>query len=489
MDLHKKPSRPRSISEPTLPAAVVNTEETDKTAFIQLVALDSDDGNEDLSDDEDDVSLKKLRNRSRSSSSPHREVHAYTEWAAKYIWSYFSILPELFITDYGINAFRRPQLPHFNVGNIRRSGWENVPGYLMYAQYSTALPIFHYNDEKYRIEIYNHSQPWRDDIRNDPNHPDYLPPHKLRRYQACEYLGYLVFRHDRKAHLLADMREHWKECGDPSTVRPMITDEQTQPMRFYRRYPAIKDKNGYRSFEKHRQRTYAIFNKGQYTLFPKGSITHIVQWPSELTKIYKPRIERLLNIALLDQEETGVIRYLYQLLRLCLRLQRQWTEELCSTLDTQFWTEFEWDATYALDDDPCECYWLGDAANPRKCLSTCKELSTKTGGLHLGPGTKSRVERLEALYWPLRVWQRQHPNVRNWRYRLYGEGFPGVPREQRVGNGRFPNEGPGFQGWGAETGEVGSWRVDFDYEWKLYAEGVKVWGAAGEVGEVQSASW
>lgn len=81
----------------------------------------------------------------------------------------------------------------------------------------------------------------------------------------------------------------------------MITDERSQPRRFYRRYPAITDKSGHRSFEKHRQRTYAIFNKGQYTMFAEQSLSHVVQWPRELADTYKPRVERLLNIALFNQ--------------------------------------------------------------------------------------------------------------------------------------------------------------------------------------------
>lgn len=168
-------------------------------------------------------------------------------------------------------------------------------------------------------------------------------------------------------------------------------------------------------------------------------------------------------------EEIGVIRYLYQLVRLALRLEHQWTLDRRDTLNIQFKLEFNWDAECLTDEDPCECYWLGDAADPTDCVSTCKEASTQAGILQHGSGIKARVEKLEALYWPLRIWQRQHPVITNWRYRLYGEGFPGVPEEQKIGGHMFPNEGEGWQGWGAETGDVGSWREENRHDYEVHS--------------------
>lgn len=193
--------RQRSISDPTLPAMPLDTDNTGWTSFRVLTAVTSSGDHEDLSDDEDENSVKQSRMEARSAISPYREEHAYTEWAAKEFWSYYSTSEDLNAIHPGIAAYRRPQLPHFNLGAIRGPGWENVPGHLMGAQYSIALPIVNYNAELNRFEISSHSKPWSGDIRSDPAHPDYLPPDKLCQYQACEYFGFLVFRHDRQVPL------------------------------------------------------------------------------------------------------------------------------------------------------------------------------------------------------------------------------------------------------------------------------------------------
>jgi len=258
---------------------------------------------------------------------------------------------------------------------------------------------------------------------------------------------------------MKDLKEHWKECGDPSTILRWIIDEGTQPDRFYRRYPAITDIKNKRSYRKLRQRTHAIFNKGQYTLFLGKDYPRVVEWPEDLAQTYKPLVERLLNIALFDQSQDGVVHYLYCLLRFCLRRQNLWTRDIPYTLSIQFRLEFEWDSRIAFDEDPCDCIWLGDSADKTKCTGSCKELSNKVGIICRGRGLKFLVESLEAQHWMLRIWQRQHPEVKGWRSRLYGVGFEGVPEEQMFTAGMVPVMGKGWQGCGSVGREAGWWRL------------------------------
>lgn len=265
-------------------------------------------------------------------------------------------------------------------------------------------------------------------------------------------------RYCSKDHLLQDINQHWKECGDASTILRQVIDEGSQSDRFYRRYPAIIDIKNKRSYEKLRQRTYAIFNKGQYTLFIGRGYPRIVGWPEDLASTYKPLVERLLNIALFDQSQDGVVRYLYCLLRFCLRRQSLWTREISSTLSTQFKLEFGWNYRVAFEQDPCHCVWLGDSADKLKCEPSCKEFSNKVGIIYRGKGLKFLVERLEAQHWMLRIWQRQHPEVKGWRSRLYGIGFEGVPECQKFTAGMVPVMGRGWHGWGSVGYEAGWWR-------------------------------
>ena len=167
----------------------------------------------------------------------------------------------------------------------------------------------------------------------------------------------------------------------------------------------------------------------------------------------------MLNVALFDQSQDGVVHYLYSLLRFCLRRQHLWTREIPETLSTQFRLEFEWDYRVGFDEDPCDCVWFGDSADKTKCIGSCKELSDKIGLVYRGKGLKFLVEKLEADHWMLRIWQRQHPEVRGWRSRLYGVGFEGVSEEQHFTAGMVPVMGKGWQGWDSVGREAGWWRT------------------------------
>ena len=468
----KKANLARSSSCPHLSGFCMfsNSRELSRT---RAVIPNSD---EDQSEDETEVSEMLIRKSRCRLLNLSKEPYAYTPWAARFAWFYLSVdhqhnqeCVEAGLSPYPSAKIYLPP-PEENPRYEQDQG--DAPALLHRTKIEHIFPVIVFDEENFRFIISPHSQPF-EDIRNDPNHPDHLPPEMLCEYQAFEVAGFEVWRHDRntltcilpscsnvtedhdvltyichgcgpktwvryccKQHLFDDMVEHWKECGDISTVLPHVVDETTQPDRFSRRYPAIKDITGARSFYKHRQRTHAIYNKGQYTLFSASGLPFVIDWPQDLVHMYKGRVERLLNIAFFDQNQTICLEYLYRLLRLCIRTSKSVDRikyDHTSVLSRQFFEEFDWDAAIASDEDPCECYWLGDSAAFSDCRGQycpCQKLFRSVGVISRAKGLRAYVENLEAKHWQLRVWRRQHPTVKGWRRKLVGEGFPGVDKQQ-----------------------------------------------------------
>jgi hypothetical protein len=238
-------------------------------------------------------------------------------------------------------------------------------------------------------------------------------------------------------------------------VIPHYVDLGTQPRRYYRRYPAIEDVGELRSFEKHQQRLFAIWYRGQYTLFFTDRQPQTVTWPSfrEQSK-YGPRVERLLNAALFDQTRDDIVEYLFYTIRMALRHSLKYSQKVASTLHEQFLLEFDWDSTGARDEDPCECRWLGSGADSRDCSVDCKDFHARWNLMGHRSGMQQLLECLEAKHWILRIWQRQHPTVTGWRRRLTGVGFPGA--KLRDLKKERPIMGPGWQGFGA-LNTFGGW--------------------------------
>ena len=469
--------------------------------------LGGHDDNEDLSDDEAEDSQQSRYNGASSTTLRLREQHPYTPWTTSLEWKYYSNDQERRAIPPGMRAYRFPHPVKSSGGNFRAGDMSDCPVYLSPNFTDNPLPTVDYDEEIDRYQITPHSRPWRGDLRSDINHPDYLPPGKLCQFQALEYAGFVVWRHDRdpfycklpscgkmtldhdiatmichgcgtksrvrycsKAHLIRDIPNHWKICGTPEEVFAQPIDPGSQPDRFYRRYPAIADVDEdpvmttdfkKRSFQKHRQQTFAIFNKGQYTLFLGGSTQQVVEWPEDVAKVYKPRVERLLNMAFFRQANLGVIEYLFNLLRYCLRLQDNWTDTTERILKIQFKLEFNYDTGLGSSEDPCECVWTGAPALDKECTPKCKAEFFDKFGLMFGHGLKAHLERWEAKHWPLRIWQRQHPTIRGWEYRLRGEGFPGVPEYQKLESGYVPVFGKGWEGYGAfYSHPCGTWILD-----------------------------
>lgn len=162
--------------------------------------------------------------------------------------------------------------------------------------------LINYDPSIHRMIIHPSLHPLPD-LRNDPYHPDWLPPFKLAEFQAYEQSGYPVYRFDRvtfecalascrivlkdhvrstllcngcgpytdvrycsKEHLFEDCKSHWKICG---LVPPRVVwDDWSMPSRYKRRYPAIKDIRGRRTPERQRQQAYSIHHRASdYVIF------------------------------------------------------------------------------------------------------------------------------------------------------------------------------------------------------------------------------
>lgn len=335
----------------------------------------------------------------------------------------------------------------------------------------------------------------RNDIRELLLHPDFMTSTKLDGYQACEVAGNKVWRHDRDLlncrmtgcriqiadsnpaniiclgcgpktmirycsvhHLLADMNEHWKECGLKGLMVKQVIDHTTEPRRFSRLCPALRDRNGFKSYANHRQKVYAQLTYGHYTLFDFANESPVtLMWPDSdpQKKEMESRVERMLNLALFDHFDHSVLVYLYKLLRKCLKKKTGWVIGTQHALKIQFIAEFEFDPTTIPDitaDDPlCECEWTGANELPKALhLTTCKNRATVSGKAKHQQILREAVEWMEAEYWILRVWRQQHPTATHWRERMVGKGFPGIDLEEDWESCM----GAGWEGYGAEFDSI-----------------------------------
>ncbi|KAI4125716.1 MAG: hypothetical protein LQ347_005259, partial [Umbilicaria vellea] len=329
------------------------------------------------------------------------------------------------------------------------------------------VPLIEYDDVRNRFIIYPHAQPWKD-LRNDALHPDFLPGHKLAEYQAYEYAGFSVWRHDRaqlkcalprctkmledynpnvlicngcgtkshvrycnRPHLLEDVENHWKICG--ATPIMEIIDGGTQPSRFYRRYPAIVEKHGFNSEQRHRQRANNIgATAAEYGLFTDSKILYygvvFHNWYD------RDRFNRCFNACMFDITQTQVLSFMFRTIRYSLRRDDAWSQDKKLVVIRQFKAEFNFDyeAHQIAGHDICDCEWFGEAWNVSRCTGACKRAQSLMGDAFRAKGIDQILTELEAKHWILRVWRRHRRGwPKNWEERMRGVGFPGVPKGQR----------------------------------------------------------
>ncbi|KAI4221228.1 MAG: hypothetical protein L6R40_008644 [Gallowayella cf. fulva] len=358
------------------------------------------------------------------------------------------------------------------------------------------------------LVIHPHLPPWTHDERSFNNFagllPDFQSDLPLAEYQTIEALGSYVWRHDRDQlpcsgpnckKMLSDLRPttlvclgcgpkstirfcspechiaslptHAVECWSPHLLINKLIDHNTYPPRFSRLAPALRDRQGYRTYQNYRQRVAAQYAGGRYSMFnPATEEATVLIWDQRFTANrgqerpfpgyaaeMEARIERCLNVALFDHANTPVVEHLYRLLQLCLRVKNAWNPALAAVLSRQFRFEFEWDAGASLrvraDEPFCECEWAGGAVQAHQ--GSCSSRYRGQGELILGQrSVRDVVEAMERRYWILRAWQHQHPTVTAWTRRVMGSGFPGTVVEE----GWMPKLGRGWVGFNGEEDDV-----------------------------------
>ncbi len=351
------------------------------------------------------------------------------------------------------------------------------------------VPLIEYDQARNRFIIYPHAQPWVD-LRNDPLHPDFLPGYKLAEYQAYEYAGFSVWRHDRaqlkcalprctkmledydpnvlicngcgtksyvrycnRPHLLLDIENHWKICG--ATPIMEVVDGNTQPSRFNRRYPAIVEKHGFNSEQRHRQRANNIgATAADYGLFTDSKMLYYGVIFG--TWFDRDRFNRCFNACLFDITQIQILSFMFRHLRYTLRKDGAWTTDKKIVLTRQFKVEFnyDYDAHQVASHDICDCEWFGEAWNINRCTADCKRAHALVGHTFRAKGIDQILTELEAKHWILRVWRRHRPSrPKNWEERMRGKGFLGVPKWQKSIEFR-PAMGEGWDGWGNRESEL-----------------------------------
>ena len=344
------------------------------------------------------------------------------------------------------------------------------------------------------VHIVPHEQCW-EDVRSHESHPDFMVPWKLAEYQACEAVGYQIWRHDRDHqkcrktgcdimvsdyhhttvlclgcgpksvvrycslyHQFEGVEEHWRECGTQRVSLERVVDHTTAPSKFAEMYPAIKRRHGSETAALYRQMLHCTLNNGHYTLFDRRSAGFdTLCWPKQDPKWLEMdrRIERLLNIAFFDGWNHYVLDYLYRLLRESLRSRGEWSESMAWSFKLQFESEFSdyrAGAKWRNGDAPCQCEWSGKTWPRWDHLSSCWAYSPRADGeepVRRGEGMEATVRKYEASFWILRAWRQQHPTQHNWRLRAAGYDFP----DTRVDEGCY-KLGPGWTGWGGENDNI-----------------------------------
>ncbi|KAI4149305.1 MAG: hypothetical protein LQ340_004702, partial [Diploschistes diacapsis] len=342
-----------------------------------------------------------------SKNGVSREDHTYTTWAQDIPWRYLETDEDVATITFppGTLAWRRPMTwrPLPQQSHPREVfGAPDAPAIIQESDSGTDAPIVMFHPSLQLFLVRPAAQAAFDALRSDTSHPDCLPNRKLREYQAAELLDFEVWRSDRailscrrsgckkvglldhqtdtviclgcgpmslvrycsRRHQLEDLADHLRECGHPRLLIPddCWVDEDAFPPRYRNATASIKDRCGIDNVFKARQRLQSQWNGGAYTLFRRagGDLPFVVRFamppPPSSAGLFPaaatltrpnlaPRAERLLNIALGDERQKGLIRYLYQLLRLGLRQALPDSmSKVEQVLRHQFLAEFGFDA-------------------------------------------------------------------------------------------------------------------------------------------------
>lgn len=305
----------------------------------------------------------------------------------------------------------------------------------------------------------------------------------------CPKCGpYSEVRYCTQEHLLDDAKWHWVWCGRMTITHP-CRELIAQQVR--ERMPLMPSLHNWDSPERHRQALYfdRAAQAGDYFVFADWADLRDAGFPRDSLPLRcsprivetirfdgpeeKDRFRRILAVCLFCKysllssilhqqrkltaltatvENANLVDFMFRMIRDALRSRSGWTLDMDSAVRFQFVREFGVSIALQIAGErhACECDW--DGSSPRRCHDpVCvSERFYLLGDMSKGRGYRGLVVRMEDEYWLVRAARTTHPHVTSVEARTRGEGFPGVPDEER----RQFCRGPGWDGAGAGALEI-----------------------------------
>ena len=261
-------------------------------------------------------------------------------------------------------------------------------------------------------------------------------------------------------HLLEDTTRHWAEDCKKYPIQAPV-DKDTVGDRHLAGVPLLPNLCGIDTPERHRQAVYSASDAdGDYYIFTDGDVYITAGKPDqkvwnlqrgkgeemEIVSIEQPGLKdtfkRCLNVALfVGATNPLILAHLFLMIRdnLCSQEPDAWNTRVLYCLSYQFVREFQWqipEFLSASDRHACPTYWNG--RGPQFCTNTiCKHelLNPATGRPYwfMSGSISERVDRLEKMFWLLRVARVYHAAAKDKMDRMRGAGWNRVsPGERRA---------------------------------------------------------
>ncbi|KAL2852403.1 hypothetical protein BJY01DRAFT_232614 [Aspergillus pseudoustus] len=289
----------------------------------------------------------------------------------------------------------------------------------------------------------------------------------------CPRCGpYSETRYCSREHLLEDVKGHWANCGQDTFQHPCR--ESTIPKDVRDGPPLIRCLHQYDTPERHRQAVYFNMHSsaGDYFIFSdwidileagfpddhlnlrcSSRIFHVVKFtdPGE-----KDRFRRALAACLfITLESHELTDYLFRLIRDKLRSTNLPPTTSLPNLETSLKYQLFHETAVSIQPDitgerhACETDWTG--TNKRNCHDPiCRSEYRRLLGKLGGGSLQALVKHLEGSYWILRAARTTHPDVKDAKERMMGNGFEDVAEEDC----RVFRRGDGWDGAGSGEMEV-----------------------------------
>ncbi|PYH45284.1 uncharacterized protein BP01DRAFT_398769 [Aspergillus saccharolyticus JOP 1030-1] len=280
-------------------------------------------------------------------------------------------------------------------------------------------------------------------------------------------------RYCSREHLLEGIKAHWPVCRQQVFVHPCR--ESTIPSDVRAGPPMIPCLHNYDMPERHRQAVYFAMNtrQGDYFIFSDWADYSRAGFPADNVLLRcskrlvytvrfenaeeKDRFRRVLAICLFATLEVhALVDYLFRLIRDQLRAANA-AKHLEAAVRYQLQQETNVTIQQYITGErhACETDWNG--RNRRNCAdAVCRSEYQRLLGSMGGGGLREVVKGWESTFWILRAARTTHPEVKDPKKRMLGEGFEGVAEEDQ----RVFRRGDGWDGAGTGDMEIEGWNED-----------------------------